>query len=331
MKRIFCSVFLLLLPLFFIQAGFIQDTTLISGPEIAKPDTIVISKQTELKKDTSENKTLLNKNEKIQPQNFLAYFSFSKIFYSAIIFILAYVFLKIITKLFSIWAELNIKHRVTIKGFIPVIRIVVWIGAFTFVIVAIIKPPMATVLAFTASIGVAIGFASQDLLKNIFGGIIIVIDKPFKAGDKVKIGEYYGEIVEIGLRSTRLVTPDDNLVSVPNSEVMNQSVANANAGEDNCQVVTDFYLPLKTNIDKVKPIALEAAMVSRYVFLNKPVVVLFTQETIGHKIVLRMRIKAYVNDTRNEFKFKSDLTELLMKEIYQNEKLCEELNKFDVS
>ena len=78
-------------------------------------------------------------------------------------------------------------------------------------------------------------------------------------------------MVEIGLRSTQVVTPDDSLVSVPNGEVMNQSVSNANSGEPNCQVVAEIVLPVTIDTDLVRKIALEAAQVSKYIYLNKPV------------------------------------------------------------
>lgn len=242
------------------------------------------------------------------------YFSFPKLLLTLLIFSLTYLFLRIVTGLLSVWGERTTRHRVTIKGFIPVVRIVVWIGSFSFIIVAIFRPPMASVLAISASIGVAVGFAAQDLLKNIFGGIIIIIDKPFQIGDKIQIGSHYGEVTGIGLRSTRLVTPTDNLVSVPNAEVMSHAVANANAGEENCQVVTEVYLPLNADIGRIKKTAMETAMVSRYVFLNKPVLVLFSQENVGQKVLLKVKVKAYVNDLRNEFQFQSDVTEVLTRE-----------------
>jgi small-conductance mechanosensitive channel len=254
--------------------------------------------------------------EDLSPESILEYISGVKIFYTLLILLLTYFVLQVLTKILTIWGELSTKRRVTIKGLIPLLRILVWIGAIVFIIVSVLRPPMASLLAFGASIGVAVGFASQDLLKNIFGGITIIFDRPFKVGDKVSIGEFYGEITEIGLRSTRLVTPDDNLISVPNAELMNTSVSNANAGEDNCQVVTDMYLPLHADTDKARALAYQAAAVSPHIFVNKPIVVLFQQETIGHRVVLRMRVKAYVNDTRKEFAFKSHITEILTKELY---------------
>lgn len=252
------------------------------------------------------------------------YFSFPKLLLTLIIIGLTYLFLRIVSGLLHVWGERTTRHRVTIKGFIPVVRIVIWIASFSFIIVAVFQPPMASVLAISASIGVAVGFAAQDLLKNIFGGIVIIIDKPFQIGDKVQIGSHYGEIISIGLRSTRLVTPTDNEVTVPNADVMSQSVSNANAGEENCQVVTEIYLPLDADLSRIRQVAMEAAQVSRYVFVNKPVVVLFLQENVGQRVLLKVKVKAYVNDLRNEFLFQSEITEVLTREFanyYSNPEL----------
>ncbi len=267
-----------------------------------------------LKADTVQQTNTLVAEVSSKTQTFSDYFSLSNIVISLILFALTFIFLRITSGLLTIWAERNTKHRITIKGFIPIVRIVVWTGTVLFILVAVFQPPMASLLAVGASVGVAVGFAAQDLLKNIFGGIIILTDKPFQIGDKVQIGAHYGEVTGIGLRSTRITTADDSLVTVPNSDMMNQSVSNANSGEENCQVVTELYLPLTVDIQKVKATALEAARVSKFVYLNKPVVVLFFQEKMENKIMLRVKIKAYVNDIRHEFLFISELTEVLTRE-----------------
>ena len=93
---------------------------------------------------------------------------------------------------------------------------------------------------------------------------------------------------------------------------MNQSVANSNSGEPNCQVVAEFYLPMDIDTEKVRRIAIEGAQVSRFVYLNKPIVALFFQEIKDKKSYLKMRLKAYVMDIRYEFAFKSDMTELVL-------------------
>ena len=124
----------------------------------------------------------------------------------------------------------------------------------------------------------------------------------------MNIAGTYGEVTTIGLRSTRLVTLDDNLVSVPNAQVVDGQVSNANAGALDCQVVTHLYLPHDADEARAKQIAYEAAASSRYVYLKKPIAVI-VQETLDRRPALHLKVKAYVLDTRFEFLLMSDVTE----------------------
>lgn len=147
---------------------------------------------------------------------------------------------------------------------------------------------------------------------------MILFDRPFQVGDKIAIGDHYGEVVKIGLRSTRIVTPDDSLVTVPNGDVMSQQVSNSNSGEPNCQVVSEIYLPITVNTEQVRQIATEAAQTSRYIYLNKPITILFFNEVKERRSYYKMRVKAYVMDIRYEFNFKSDMTEIVIRELLKN-------------
>lgn len=244
-------------------------------------------------------------------------FSVSKIFWAVVFLVGGYFTIKFITRILTLLAERSTAYRITLKGFVPVVRILGWVLVLTIIIAGIFQPPAATVLALSASVGVAVGFASQDILKNIFGGIVILFDRPFVVGDKIEVGSYYGEVSSIGLRSTRIVTADDSLVSVPNSEIMNSSVSNSNAGEPNCQVVAEIYLPLHIDTVRVREIAIQSAQVSKLVYLNKPITVLFFNEIKDRKSYLKMRLKAYVADIRGEFAFKSEMTELVVAALYE--------------
>lgn len=205
-------------------------------------------------------------------------------------------------------AESNASRRLFYKRLVPIVRILLWAFAAYLIVSVIFRVQPQQLFAAAAAIGVAIGFAAQDLLKNLFGGIILVFDQPFQVGDKISVGGTYGEVVSIGLRSTRIVTPDDNLVSVPNAQVVDQQVANANAGELNCQVVTDLYLPGWADEVVAKRIAFEAAASSKYVYLNKPIATLVA-DVFKETFLTRVRVKAYVLDPRLEFAFQSDVTE----------------------
>ena len=195
-----------------------------------------------------------------------------------------------------------------LESLVPIVRIVLWLFAAYLIVRVIFRVDAQGFLAASAAVGVAVGFAAQDLLKNLFGGLILVFDQPFQVGDKISVGGTYGEVVSIGLRSTRIVTADDNLVSVPNAQVVDQQVANANAGELNCQVVTDLFLPGWVDESLALNIAFEAAASSKYVYLNKPIVTLVKDE-FKETFLTRIRVKACVLDPRFEFQFQSDVTE----------------------
>jgi small-conductance mechanosensitive channel len=265
--------------------------------------------------DSSGVLSTKNLTKGLEPPSVLDVISIGKIIWAVIFFIIGIYLIKLFTKILDVFAEKSTSYRITIKGIVPIVRIFGWIIIIYIIIAGIFKPPIETIIAVTASVGIAIGFAAQDVIKNIFGGIMILFDRPFLVGDKIQVGDFYGEVIKIGLISTRVVTPDDSMVTIPNSEVMNKSVSNSNSGEPNCQVVAEIYLPVDINTDVVRQLAIEAAQVSRYVYLNKPVTVLFFNEIKDRKAYLKMRLKAYVMDIRFEFQFKSDMTEIVMQEL----------------
>lgn len=296
----------------------LQDSTVLIN--IHSPDSISIQTDTTKINRGGQAETPTGKNdEKVGPESVLEVFSVGKILWSIVFLASAYFLIELLTNILTLFAERSARYRITLKGFIPVVRIMGWILVFYIVIQGIIKPPIETVIAVSASLGIAIGFASQDIFKNIFGGLIVIFDRPFKVGDKIEVGQFYGEVTNIGLRSTRIVTPDDSIVSIPNGEIMNQSVSNANAGEANCQVVAEIYLPITIPIEEVRSIAIEAAQVSKYIYLNKPITVLFFNEVKERRSYFKMRLKAYVSDIRDEFAFKSDMTELVVKALLEKQ------------
>lgn len=240
--------------------------------------------------------------------------SFGKVFNSILILLMAFFLNKYLTLILENLAERATNYRLFIKRLSPISRIFIWSIALYIIIAGIIVPPFETVITIAASVGLAIGFASQDILKNIFGGFMIILDRPFQIGDKIQVGEHYGEVLNIGLRSSRIVTPDDSIVSIPNGELMNHAVSNSNSSALDCQVVAEIYLPATTDVAKVKQIAKKAVYSSYYSYLNKPVVVIVLNEMHDKKFVMKLRVKAYVVDIRYEFMFKSAITETILQE-----------------
>ena len=230
------------------------------------------------------------------------------IFWSLVVVVVFHFLIRVLIWILETMAERSVRRRLTFKWLIPITRMALWGIAAYLILRTVFRVDAQGILAASAALGLALGIAAQDLLKNVFGGLIVVFDQPFQVGDKISVGGTYGEVVSIGLRSTRIVTADDNLVTVPNSQVVEKQVANANAGQLNCQVVTDLHLPGRVDERAAKEIAFEAAVTSQYVFLNKPIVVLVGDE-FRTTFVTRVTVKAYVLDPRFEFLMQSDITE----------------------
>ncbi len=231
-----------------------------------------------------------------------------KIFWALVILLIFNVLIRVVIWVLETLSERSVTRRLAFKWLIPITRMSLWAIATYLIVLNVFRVDAQGLLAAGAALGVAVGIAAQDMLKNVLGGLIVVFDQPFQVGDKIRVGKSYGEVVSIGLRSTRVVTADDDLVTIPNSQVVGEQVANSNAGQLNCQVVTDLYLPGRVDERTAKEIAFEAAVTSRYVFLDKPIVVL-VQDDFRTTFVTRIRVRAYVLDPRFEFVFQSDVTE----------------------
>ncbi len=96
--------------------------------------------------------------------------------------------------------------------------------------------------------GLAFALAAQDLVGNLFGGVAILIDKPFKLGERIKINEVDGFVREIGLRTTRVETFGGTMVVMPNSKVVNSDLENVTAEKQRRMVFTigvEYDTPVK--------------------------------------------------------------------------------------
>lgn len=157
------------------------------------------------------------------------------------------------------------------------------------------------------TVAVSVGFAVKDVVASFIAGIMIMIDRPFQVGDRISFGDQYGDVTAIGLRSVRVVTLDDNVVTIPNNKFINDITSCGNYGALDMMVVMDFHIGVDQDVAVARSIVNEAAITSRYVYLPKPVVVLVTQVIIGNYVAIRLRLKSYVLDTKYEKAFETDV------------------------
>ncbi len=200
-------------------------------------------------------------------------------------------------------------RRLFFKKAAAVARYMIYLAALAFALPNALVLDRTALIAIAGSLGIALGFGFKDVLTSITGGVMLLLDAPFQVGDRIAFGSYYGEVQKIGLRSVKLVTLDDNLVTVPNSRFLTDSVASANSGALHCMVVIPFYIGAAEDFETARRLVVEATVTSRYVYLEEPVVTLISDEFMGERFVTVIRVKAYVFDMRYEKPFASDVTE----------------------
>lgn len=99
--------------------------------------------------------------------------------------------------------------------------------------------------------GLAVGLAAQDTLANLFGGISIFLDKPFRIGDRIQLDQVDGPVESIGMRSTRVRNLDGHLITIPNKTMGNATITNISA-RPNIKTVMNIGITYDTPVAKVK-------------------------------------------------------------------------------
>ena len=121
---------------------------------------------------------------------------------------------------------------------------------------------MTAWLASAGVIGIAVGFAAKDTLANLFSGVFILADAPYKIGDYVVLDSGdRGKVTHIGIRSTRLLTRDDVEITIPNSIMGNTRVLNESGGpHEKFRIRVSVGVAYGSDIDQVKAILNEIAI-----------------------------------------------------------------------
>jgi small-conductance mechanosensitive channel len=147
--------------------------------------------------------------------------------------------------------------------FLPLIDRSVRIVMFTLAALAILDSFQIDIKGLVAVLGVgslAVALAAKDTLANIIGGFVIMIDRPFRVGDWVKLSDARPERVhKIGIRSTKFLTRDNTLIIVPNAELMNSTIHNITYPQPEVRIVVNVGVGYDSDIDQVKEIMLQAA------------------------------------------------------------------------
>ena len=169
------------------------------------------------------------------------------------------VILSIMEDLISHWRQVGREGSEIIGLVGNVTRILVLAGGI-FLLLSMWKINITPLLASAGIAGVAVALAAKETLSNFFGGVTVLLDQPYKVGDYIVLdsGER-GEVVNIGLRSTRILTRDDVQISIPNAIITNTKVINESAPEPRFRVRIKVGVAYGSDIDQVEEILLNVA------------------------------------------------------------------------
>ncbi len=196
------------------------------------------------------------------------------------------------------------KRRLRVLALVPVLRLLIIMGTFLAIVPMVITPSLQNMVALFGTIGLALGFALKDLVSSFFAGVVTISEMPYRNGDWIKIDGIYGEVKLIGMRAVQILTPDDDLVSIPHSRLWNTPIHNSNDGSPRLMCIADFYLDPHHDAARVQQLLADVALTSAYLFLDQPVAVVARERPWG----THYRLKAYPVDARQQFRFVTDLT-----------------------
>ncbi len=241
--------------------------------------------------------------------NVLSGIDYSRTIWAAAIIAVAYFINRMLQQTLENLSVGQSKRRMFMKKVSSIGRLLVFTAATYLVLSTMLAGQERILLGLGGTLAVSIGFALKDTVSSLIAGVIILIDQPFQVGDRVQFGDTYGEVKEIGLRTVRITTLDDNEVSIPNNKFLTDEVSCGNSGALDMMIVVNFFIAVDEDFDLAKRIVREACVSSPYVFLDKPVAIRVKERdrTWGYDTMITGKV--YVNDVRFESAFVTDITE----------------------
>ncbi len=166
-------------------------------------------------------------------------------------------------------------------------------------------------LAGSAVMGLAISFAAKDTLSNLIAGVLLVLDRPFQVGDRIELWSApnetgtWGDVVDIGLRATKIRNPDNLVVVVPNNEIMRRDIVNYTMSGKDIRLRIPFSVAYESNLERAKALLVEAAGAVRGIKAD-PVPIVIVRGFGPSEINLELRV--WIVDARVRRRIADEIT-----------------------
>jgi small-conductance mechanosensitive channel len=167
-------------------------------------------------------------------------------------------------------------------------------------------------IAGAGVIGVAIGFAAKDTLSNLIAGILLIIDRPFEIGDRIEVwsapagSASWGDVIDIGVRATKIKTTDNITIVIPNNEIMRRDIVNYTLTSQCVRVRVNIGVAYDTDIDKAKQAIINVAEKIEWIMRDPPPKVVV--RSFGESSV-DLQLRVWIHDARRRMDTISFITD----------------------
>ncbi len=234
-----------------------------------------------------------------------------------LIIILSILFKRILMGVVYIWSnQLSVENHKVAKQLLPLTVGFSKLVIFSFALILALSFMGINIAPFIASLGAltfAVGFAVKDSLSNFVAGVLLIIDNSFLVGDKINIpGIGFGYIHEIHLRTTRMLTFDNEIIVIPNNLLMNKEYKNYRLPNETIRIVVDFSVAYGSKVDEVKKTILEVLHQDSDILAEpKPTV----EFILMADFYLAFKAKSYINSYDNQYNKRIELTEKIYNQL----------------
>ncbi|MDH3734015.1 MAG: mechanosensitive ion channel family protein, partial [Gemmatimonadota bacterium] len=170
---------------------------------------------------------------------------------------------------------------------------------------------IAPLLAGAGVMGLALSLAAKDTLSNLIAGVLLIMDRPFQIGDRIELWNSpaetgsWGDVVEIGLRATKIRNPDNLVVVVPNNEIMRRDIINYTMSGSKIRLRIPIAVEYDSDLELAKTLVLSAASAVEGVAKHpEPIVIL---RGFGPSEV-NLQLRVWIEDARRRRAIADEIT-----------------------
>ena len=181
---------------------------------------------------------------------------------------------------------------------------------------------IAPLLAGAGVVGLALSLAAKDTLSNLIAGVLLIMDRPFQVGDRIELWNApnetgtWGDVIEIGIRATKIRNPDNLVVVVPNNEIMQRDIINYTMSGEDIRLRIPFSVAYESDIERAKTLLIEAAAVVKGVKPD-PAPIVIVRGFGPSEVKLQLRV--WILEARNRRRIADEITGIALEAFAAND------------